>query len=199
MMSSAILSAQAVFMHRVTLLLAFLAALLVTQSSDAEPLPNVAFLVGPYSLYAPEGYFVLVRKGREMGAFRLTGVKEGGTNGIGTSAYESYFQGDGSGSFVNSNVVRRSGEIEIRPMKGIHAFAWQPGQNRLRVGKWWFGCLANQLVNMAPGFSEKDAGYEFAPTSARSITEIDASDIGLRWFRFDVNNRISVPVAELPK
>jgi hypothetical protein len=190
---------EACFLHRAIVLFVCLASLFAIRTSEAEPLRNELFVFGPNSVYVPEGFFVLVRKGQEIGAFRLIKVEQGDPNGIGKSAYESYFQVDGSGSFLKPNVVRRSGEIDIKPMKGMHAFAWQPGQNRLRVGKWWFGCLANQLINMAPGFSERDAGYEFAPTSARIITEIDAADIRLRWFRFDPNNRISVPVAELPK
>ncbi|HLK53845.1 MAG TPA: hypothetical protein VKU42_10325, partial [Candidatus Angelobacter sp.] len=73
------------------------------------------------------------------------------------------------------------------------------GQNKLWVGKWWFGCLTPSLINMSSHFSEKDKGYEFAPTSARSVREIDASDNRLKWFRFDPNARIVVPVSDLPK
>jgi len=55
-------------------------------------------------------------------------------------------------------------------------------------------------VNMWPyRGSQKDYGYEFAPTSARSVGEIDASDSRLRWFRFDPNARVTIPVSELPK
>jgi len=185
-------------MYRAIALFVCLVMVFTARSSGVEPVRNALFVFGPTSVYVPEGYFILVRKGRQMGAFRLTKVEEGESNGIGNSTYESYFQADGSGSFVKPNVIRRSGEIDIKPLKGIHAFAWQPGQNRLRVGKWWFGCVANQLINMAPGFSETDAGYEFAPTSAQSVADIDASDVRLRWFRFDANSSISVPVAELP-
>jgi hypothetical protein len=84
-------------------------------------------------------------------------------------------------------------------MRGIHEFAWQPGQNKLWVGKWWFGCYSPSLVNMSSHFSEKDEGYEFAPTSAQNVAEIDASDKRLRWFRFNPDARIVVPVSDLPK
>jgi hypothetical protein len=47
--------------------------------------------------------------------------------------------------------------------------------------------------------SQKDYGYEFAPTSARDVGEIDASDKRLHGYRFDNNSRVEVPVAGLPK
>jgi hypothetical protein len=154
--------------------------------------------MGPNYVHVPEEFFVLVRKGREIGAIRFIRIEQD-AQGNGKSTYETYFQGDGSGSFLNSNVVKRTGEIDIRPMRGIHEFAWQPGQNKLWVGKWWFGCYSPSLVNMSSHFSEKDEGYEFAPTSAQNVAEIDASDKRLRWFRFNPDARIVVPVSDLPK
>ena len=49
------------------------------------------------------------------------------------------------------------------------------------------------------GKSEKDEGYEFAPTSAKSLVEVDASDKGLKWFRYDAETKVVLPVSELPK
>ena len=97
-------------------------------------------------------------------------------------------------------MIHKTGEIEIKPIVGIsHSLAWQPGQNKLWVGKWWFGCLGPSLVNMSEHFSEEDTGFEFAPTSAQSIEEVDASDPRLRWFRFNANTSITAQVSELPK
>jgi hypothetical protein len=158
-----------------------------------------AFAMGPKYILMPDNFFVLVRKGGELGAFRLTGIQQG-EDGLGTAKYESFLQADGSSSFRKSNVIKREGEIEIKPMTGIlHSLTWQPGQNKLWVGKWWFGCFSPSLVNMSSHFSEQDDGYEFAPTSAQNVSEIDSSDKRLKWFRFDPNNRVSVPIADLPK
>lgn len=156
------------------------------------------FDMGPRFTHVPEGYFLLVRKGRQIGAIRISKVVEDSL-GNGKSTYVSYFQGDGSGSFLTKSVVTRSGEINIMPMKGIHAFAWQPGQNRLWVGKWWFGCYSPSLVNMSSHFSEEDTGFEFAPTSAREIGEVDASSKELRWFGYIPDATASLPVSNLPK
>jgi hypothetical protein len=156
------------------------------------------FEVGPRYVRLPENFFLLVRKGNEVGAIRFTRIEQD-VEGNGKSSYETYFQGDGSNAFLKSNVIKRFGEIEIKPMKGVHAFAWQSGQNRLYVGKWWFGCYSPSLVNMSSHFSETGEGYEFAPTSARRLAEIDSSDKGLRWFRYLADSSIILPVSGLPK
>jgi hypothetical protein len=167
------------------------------QANKAAP-SQPEFAMGPRYALMPEKFFLLVRKGREIGAIRFTKVEQD-ADGNGKSTYESYFQGDGSGSFLNSNVVKRTDEIEIKPMRGIHAFAWQPGQNKLWVGKWWFGCMGPSLVNMSSHFSENDEGFEFAPTSAQSVAEINFTDKGLRWFRYNPDASVDVPVSNLPK
>ena len=168
------------------------------QSQTEQGDSKAQFSMGPRYVHMPENFFVLVRKGTNTGAIRFTKIVQDSL-GNGKSAYESYFQSDGTGSFLTPNVVKRSGEIDIKPMRGVHTLAWQPGQNRLLVGKWWFGCRSPSLINMSIHFSEKDEGYEFAPTSAQSLAEIDLTDKRLRWFHYDPNARISLPVADLPK
>jgi hypothetical protein len=192
-------------MRNMPVLIAVLLFLLSIQPSRAQVPTDqqssriVQFDMGPRYVHMPEKYFVLVRKGREIGAIQLTKIEQN-TPSLGNSTYESYFQGDGSGSFLNSNVVRRSGEIDIKPLRVVfHSLMWQPGPNKLWVGKWWFGCLSPSLINMSSHFSEKDQGYEFAPTSARKVAEIDVSDKRLKWFRYDPDARITVPVSDLPK
>ena len=157
------------------------------------------FVMGPNFVNMPEGFFVLVRKGREIGAFRLIHIKQD-AHGLGTATHESYFQANGSGSFQNAGVIKRTGEIESNSVKGLsHSLSWRPGQKKLWVGKWWFGCSSPSLVNMSAHFSENDQGYEFAPTSAQSVDKIDVLDKRLKWFRFNADARIVVTVSELPE
>ena len=120
--------------------------------------------------------------------------------GTGKASYESYFQGDGSGSFHSSNVRRQTGSNELRPLKGIGRISFQTGNDRVRVGDWSFRSSSPGTVSMWPyRGSQKDYGYEFAPTSARDVGEIDSFDKRLHWYRFDPNSRVAVPVADLPK
>jgi hypothetical protein len=82
--------------------------------------------------------------------------------------------------YTNNRPGTKYRAVHIQPIRGVHAFAWQPGQNKLWVGKWWFGCMSPNLVNMSEHFSEKDTGFEFAPTSAQSVEEVNALDKELR-------------------
>jgi len=158
------------------------------------------FVVGPSVVLMPQGVFLLIRKGRDIGAIRFTSIEQGGTVEAGKATYESYFQSDGSGSFRSPNVRKQTGEINLKPLKGVGRLSFQSGQDKLRLGHWSFGTAYPGVMNMWPyRGSQKDYGYEFAPTSAREVGEIDVSDKRLRWFRFDRNTRVTIPVSDLPK
>ena len=148
----------------------------------------------------PKGAFLLIRKGRKIGAIRFISIEQGGTVGAGKATYDSYFQGDGSGSFRSPNVRKQTGEINLKPLKGAERLSIQLGQDKLQIGNWSFATAYPGRVNMWPyRGSQKDYGYEFAPTSSREVAEIEPSDKRLRWFRFDPNTRVTLSVADLPK
>lgn len=180
-----------------------IAVMLGCKSSEEQRMtggtvPRSEFALGPRYAYMPEKFFLLVRKGQQIGAIHFTKIRLG-ADGNGASSYESYFQADGSMSFQKADVIKQVGEIQIKPLRGNHLFAWQPGQNKLRVGKWWFGCMSPNLVNMSEHFSEEDSGFEFAPTSAETVEEIDAADKQLRWYRYDSEVSTTVAPTSLPK
>jgi hypothetical protein len=162
--------------------------------------PTSQFVVGPSTVLMPQGVFLLIRKGREIGAIRFTSIEQGGTVGTGRATYDSYFQSDGSGSFRSPNFRKQTGETNLKPLKGVGRLSFQSGQDKLQIGDWSFATAYPGRVNMWPyRGSQKDYGYEFAPTSAREVGEIDVSDKRLRWFRFDPNARVTLPVSDLPK
>ena len=167
---------------------------------QAVPSPIDQFVVGPGEVLLPKGVFLLVRKGHEIGAIRFTSIERGCGVATGKARYESYFQADGSDSFRSSNVRKRTGNNELRPLKGIGELSFQTGNDKVHVGHWLFLSSSPGAVSMWPyRGSHKDYGYEFAPTSARDVAEIDAFDKRLHWYRFDDNSRIEVPIADLPK
>ncbi len=176
-----------------------LSGVLFTQGQMAQP-DTDQFVVGPGEVLAPKGVFMLVRKGRVVGAVRFTTIEPGKEVGTGKASYESYFQADGSGSFRSANVRKQIGVIELKPLKGIGRASFQFGKDKVQVGKWAFRSGYPGRIDMWPyRGSEKDYGYEFAPTSARDVGEVDASDKRLRWFRFDKGSRVTIRVADLPK
>ena len=170
-----------------------------SQQNEAEASVE-SFVMGPWAISMPTGALLVIRKNGKVGALRLTAVVQGDAIGLGTATYESYFQGDGSANFQRPNVTKLRGEIELKPLKGVGRFSFQTGKNKIRVGSWSFGAAAPNLMNMWPFRGDsKDYGFEFAPTSARDISELNLSDPRLRWFKFDSSGGIVLPVRDLPK
>jgi len=156
------------------------------------------FVMGPGEVGIPTGFYLLIRKGSQIGAVRFTSAQSNPVPGTGTANYESYFPADASGSFRSTAIRKQSGEIDLKPLKGIGRLAFQTGKDLIKVGDWSFRSTAPGTINMWPyRGSQKDYGFEFAPTSARQVGEIDASDKRLRWFRFDPNARVNLPVSDL--
>lgn len=161
------------------------------------------FVISAGYVKMPIGAFLLIRKNGEIGAIRLTSIDPTGTEWYGKFVYESYFQGDGSDSFLAGNVVRQTEELNLRLERGLgRPFMYQPGPYMARIGKWKFPFGKPSMITMSDirfwsGIG--DHGYEFAPTSACNVSEIDVHDKRLRWFRFDWDAHITLPLADLPK
>jgi hypothetical protein len=162
---------------------------------------STAFFVGPYDIVMPEGAYLLIRKGNQVGAVRFTNVIDEIEACRGTADYESYFQADGTGSFVESNVLKKTGKIDLKPTMLQGRFKrLQFSGYQVHIGPWTFAsdCPSNLTMYLA-GKSEKDYGFELAPTSAMNVSEIDASDKRLQWFRYFDDKSIKLLVSELPK
>jgi hypothetical protein len=159
------------------------------------------FHVGGSSIQMPVGAFLLIRKGGQIGTIRVTNIDPVATEYYGKSSYESYLPTDGVNSFSTATTIRRTGPLDIRPAKGPGRNLWiyQPGPNKARVGNWTFYFVRPGLIWMPSSHSSSDKNYEFAPTSACDISEIDAHDNRLRWFRSDPNANITLPLTDLPK
>jgi hypothetical protein len=164
------------------------------------------FVIDGGAMKMPIGAFLLVRKGNEIGAIRLISIDPTSTEWLGKSVYESYFQGDSSGSFFSAgNVVRKTGDLNLQHSKGPGRgiYIYKPGPYRAYIGEWSFGFGGPSMMGMTDHSFWKgdysDHGYEFAPTSACSLSEVDAHNKRLRWFRFDRNASVNLPLADLPK
>jgi hypothetical protein len=148
----------------------------------------------------PIGAFLLIRKNGQIGAIRLTSIDPTATEYFGKSSYESYFPGDSLGSFRSGNSTRQSNELDVRPSKGTRGIYYQPGRHKARIGDWAFVFEYPTWMAMSSiTFWEEHKGYEFAPTSACDISEVDANDKRLRWFRDDPNAEITLQLVDLPK
>jgi hypothetical protein len=152
----------------------------------------------------PVGAFLLVRKGSQLGAIRLTSLTPGPNRAEGRSNYESFSVPDKSTSFTANGVVHQTGDIYIGETIGVHAvFVYtKGGHNQVPIGSWQFYFPFPDLMSMSHVSFWKghhDEGFEFAPTSACQVSEIDATDKRLRWFRWDKTTQVTLPLADLPK
>jgi hypothetical protein len=162
------------------------------------------FVISGGTVMMPVGAFLLVRKSGHIGAIRVISINPANTDYLGKTSYESYFQPDGSGSLVARNVVRQTGELNLQSSKGPGrgVYTYRPGPFKAQVGDWKFAFNTTSVMDMSDSSfwtGVGDHGYEFAPTSACDITEVDAHDKRLKWFRFDRNASVLLPLAELPK
>lgn len=152
----------------------------------------------------PVGAFLLVRKGAQIGTIRIISIDPPDTRYIGKTAYESFFQADGSGSFSAKNVVRRTAELSIQPSKGPGRgiYIYRPGMYKAQIGQWTFPFNTSTVMAMSDASfwtGVGDHGYEFAPTSACNLSDVDVHDKRLQWFRFDRNASVILPLSDLPK
>jgi hypothetical protein len=174
------------------------------QTPDAVPkrldVPGDRVEVGQSEVCIPKGVFLLVRKGREYGAVRFTDFEPGETANTGGATYESYYQSDGSGSFLTAKAHKQSGRLFEKPPSGIGRFAFRRGHWKLPVGKWSFDYHFPGCVSMYPhNAAERDYGFEFAPTAIGAIADIDVRDQRIKWFRYELNRTLTLSLADLAK
>jgi hypothetical protein len=168
------------------------------------------FVIGGGSVSLPIGAFLLVRQVSSLRAIRLTTIKHdltvqpSGSEWIGTMDYESYYQPNGTNALDAPNTTKQVGKLVYGRYKGVgFHYSWQPGNRFALVGPWRFSFSGQNWMGMST-YSRwngvEDRGFEFAPTSACELSEIDPHDSKLKWFRFDRNfNSTTFPLTDLPK
>jgi hypothetical protein len=183
-----------------------------TKSDTVYPSDEV--LIAPTAVVMPLNKVLLVRKGPEYCALRFTEMwkartKEDVYNGKrfeAYSRYEAYYQGDGTGHFLATNVERHKDEL-IRPwVKGFHPFVWNAGPKKteIKCGPIALLWVATGCVSFFPSGlvgDEKailELGIELAPTPWSDIFEVNVADPRIRWYKYDGSRqRISVPIDRL--
>lgn len=154
----------------------------------------------------PIGQFLLIRKGNQIGALRITRITPDAqkpqpqNDWLGTVAYESYFT-DGKHPLATSP-QKISSELHFDGWTGLGHYRWQSGRTDAHVGPWKFLFFDSDgmfmtAVNFWHG-TDEDSGLQFAATSATNITGADPNDSRLHWFRFDPNLDVPCPVPTPP-
>jgi len=165
---------------------------------------SAQFLISAGTIKLPVGVFVLIRKSGHIGAIRLTQVDASATEWIGKSSYESVFETNGQAPVLFKTAVRKSGELDVQALKGPGRgiFIYQPGNTTASVGPWKFSFGSPTMMTMSDTSfwtGVGDHGFEFAPTSACKVSDLDANDKHLRWFRYDEEANVTLSLRDLPK
>jgi len=150
----------------------------------------------------PLGGILLVRKGFQSCAVRLAEMWTGETEEDRFTKYESYYQGDGSGDFSNKNVLFTREQLAER--RGIWFFRimlYRTGRENkeIKCGPIKLFCFRGAVYFYREGRQKPgDYGIEFAPTKWTDISQVNAFDPRLKWYRYDEKRKdMFIPIDQL--
>jgi hypothetical protein len=172
-----------------------------------EPiLPNAKDVyLAPNAIGIPLGRILMVRKDNEYCAVKFTQCLTGKTDHDQHAEYESYYQGDKTGSFYNRNVKYVKEEVYYTK-QSLSIFG-----HPIRIGAkkdiccgpielWWSGlkCVTAVYFNRHDQKQGDFYGIELAPTLWTDIKEVNLNDPRIKWYRYDENRkRVNIPIDQL--
>jgi hypothetical protein len=163
------------------------------------PGPNEV-LIGPNGVIMPLKRILLVRKDSDYCAIKFNKFWSVKSEEDQYASYESYYQKDKTGDLSKKNVeITRK---DLHEPKGFwlfgHPWAFNAKQE-IQCGPiklWWTG--RGTVYFFMEHQKQGDYGIELAPTKWTNISEINAFDSRIKWYRYDEKrNRINIPVDQL--
>lgn len=161
--------------------------------------------IAPNCVRMPLGRILLVRKGSQYCAVKLTETWTGETKGDIFTNYESYYQGDGTGDFSNKNknVEYAKGQLAERNsiMFGrIILYHTGPENKEIDCGRMKLFSLQNVIYFYHVGRPKKKDFLidELAPTKWSDISQVNVFDPRLKWYRYDEKRKdMFIPIDQL--
>lgn len=161
----------------------------------AQEAERFALVHGQY-VSSPKGKFLLIRRGSELCAVRITSYRRGHdatprtffhTGDETTYAeYDWVFQEDGSSDLTKSNVESGHDELSRGAFVGVSFhLSMQLGNFKLECGEWelqWYFPTVVHFWPVAEPYQSED--FEMAPTNWAQISEIDLQNPRLRWYSY---------------
>ena len=137
----------------------------------------------------PLNRVVLIRKGQEIGAFKLTYCEEK------RAQYEWYYPLQHGLDKVNNG----KGALRNRFVSFIGRLAFQLGNTQIKCGPLKIDWNGYNVVSFFGTEEERqNCSVELAPTNKEKIEEINLSDPNLKWYRWTEEKRkIKIPLNEL--
>jgi hypothetical protein len=114
--------------------------------------------------------------------------------------YDWFYQGDGSGDFTKPNVESGHRKLYRKSPVGLFwPFVLARGDTAVRCGPFRLGWNYPTQVGFNTTYrKEGDVGNELAPTKWKEVSEVNAKDLRLKWYRLDYARKdIDIPIDEL--
>ncbi|WP_347986060.1 hypothetical protein [Methylomonas sp. AM2-LC] len=164
--------------------------------------------IGWHQVSAPFGSFLLIRGDEGVCAVRFIEYHKGNDKKQPTifssgeeshsAQYEWFYQGDGSGDFSKSSVIRGIGHVSRGAVIGIGRLGFQSGDPYLTCGPIKTFWLQPSSISFAKKINCDKAIYELAPTKWQSINDVHLDSAQLNWYHCDEGRKsFRIPISEL--
>ena len=176
-------------------------------ASEERPVMNV--IIDKNAIRIPIGTFLITRKGEEYCAVKLlTAVEvkaadEAKKEGAWKASYQSYYQNDKSGGFVNQNAKVDKGELVDRQPIGFgHLTSISRSYRTIFCGTVFGGNIKLEWSGAEGAgwiyFDERSRTIMLAPTKWTEISDVNFLDKRLTWYQYDEKRKkIEIPVGQL--
>jgi len=155
--------------------------------------------IGPNGVVMPLWRILLVRRDSEFCAVKFTKFWTEKMEEDKYATYESHYQADKTGNFLNKNVKFKKNKLSFPKPRGIGRLAFSFGNKDIQCGSiklWWGG--GGSVHFFSTSQAQGDHGIELAPTKWTDISEVNVFDPRLKWYRYDENRkRVNIPVDQL--
>ncbi len=135
----------------------------------------------------PLGRIVLVRKGAEYCAIKFTQAWTDKTEDDRYAICESYYQGDGTGDFLNKNAQFSKQKLVLRRLIPVIRYPAGCENLNIKCGSLklgWYGNGSVLFYELKDHGTDADYGIELAPTKWTDIYQVNVFDPRLKWFRY---------------
>ncbi len=148
----------------------------------------------------PLGRILFVRKNLNYCSVKFTKYWTEKNDKEKYATYEVHYQKDGTGDFLNKNVIFSEGKASMLPPRGpFYPLKWQPGNPEVKCGSlrllWAYKGI---VCFFERGDSPGEYGIELAPTPWTNIFEVNIFDPRVRWYRYNESRTTeNIPIDKL--
>jgi hypothetical protein len=157
----------------------------------ASDLPDVNKVrIGKNAIGMPLNRFILARKDNRYCAIKFLEFKENKPTEW-YEKYESYYQGDGTGSFSSKNVIYDKGRVSSPPLIGIGRLSFSTGTHSVYCGDFIIPWSGHGTVYFHYEIGGSTEIYQLAPTKWSDVKDINVFDKRLKWYEYSETRKLT--------